>query len=190
MQWRIDLQPTAALLLWALLALSVSTAAQALSSDSEKPIQLNADKAQLDNTTGTSVYTGDVVMTQGTLKVTGDVMHVYTNDRHRIERVVVEGSPATYRQLPDGQQQYVRAEAPRMEYFASGPERVRLLQGGKLWQGPNTFTGETIVYDVAKDQVQASSGESGNNRIQITIYPNKKDQAESGGKAPAADKGK
>jgi lipopolysaccharide export system protein LptA len=172
------------------LALLVPASAAALSTDSEEPIRLNANRAEMDNTTGVSVYTGDVVMTQGTTRVTGDIMRVYTDDRRRIQRIEVEGSPATYRQRPDGETEQVRARAPRMEYYASGPERIRLLEGATLWQGRNEFKGRTIVYHVDSESVQADSGGQGNERIEITIFPNRGENTGSDNGGEGSDAGR
>lgn len=166
--------------LLALVAALVCGQALALSSDSDKPIKLNADEAVLNNATGVGIYRGDVVLTQGTLEVTGDVMRVYTNDQRQVTRIEVEGAPATYRQLPDDESEYVRARAPRMEYYAAGPERIRLLGGATLWQGRNEFKGETIVYNVASESVQADSGQKDDSRIEITLFPNRDQQQENG----------
>jgi lipopolysaccharide export system protein LptA len=165
----------------ALVALLGLVNGTALAAAPVEPITLQADHAELDNAKGVSVYTGDVVLTRGELRITGDVMHVYTNAERNLEKVVVEGEPATYRDLPEGETEYVKAEAPRMEYFASGPERVRLLDGAVLHQGQNEFRGETVTYDVAADRVNAESRKSGNDRIRVKIYPNAKSDAQGGG---------
>ena len=173
------------ILLAALGALLPAGAATALPSDSEQPIRLNADEAELNNATGVGIYRGDVVMTQGTLEVTGDIMRVYTDDERQVTRIEVEGSPATYRQQPEAGAEYVRARAPRMEYYATGPERIRLLDGATLWQGRNEFKGETIVYDVASERVQADSGE-GKERIEITLFPNEDRKEDNGDDDPGS----
>ena len=160
---------------WPLLAaLAFAPGAAALDSDRRQPIDLKADRAELDNAAGVSVYTGDVVLTQGTLTLTGDVMRVYTGDDRRVDRIEVDGTPATYSQLPEGETEYVDAEAPRMEYYARDPERIRLLQGAVLTQGRDRFAAQTIVYDVEADQVTAD-GDQGQ-RIHITIYPENDDE--------------
>lgn len=145
--------------------------AVARNSDRDQPIKLSADQAEIDNIKGVSVYRGAVVLTQGTLKITGEVMHIYyAPDSRELDHIVVDGHPATYQELPEGESEYVHAKAPRMEYYAAGPRRIRLLQGATLWQGSNTFRGKQIVYDLEADQVIARSGKE--NRIHITIYPN------------------
>lgn len=154
--------------------------AAARNSDRDQPIKLSADQAEIDNVKGVSVYRGDVVLTQGTLKITGKIMHIYyAPDSRELDHIVVKGHPATYQELPEDASEYVYAKAPRMEYYAAGPRRIRLLEGATLWQGPNTFRGKQVVYDIEADQVMARSGKE--NRIHITIYPNQPRAKQSDG---------
>lgn len=148
--------------------------AAARNSNRAQPIELRAEQAEIDTIEGVSVYRGNVVLTQGTLKITGEVMHIYYDPESReLHRIVVEGHPATYRQLPEGRSKYVHAKAPRMEYYATGKRRIRLLQGATLWQGPNTFRGKRIVYYIEANRVVAHSGKGEASRLHITIYPNR-----------------
>ncbi|MCO6441481.1 MAG: lipopolysaccharide transport periplasmic protein LptA [Nitrococcus mobilis] len=150
-------------------------------SDRDQPIKLSANQAEIDNVKGVSVYRGDVVLTQGTLRITGEVMHIYyAPDSRALDRIIVEGHPATYRELPEGESEYVHAKAPRMEYYETGPRRIRLLQGATLWQGSNTFRGNQVVYDIEADHVEAHSGKDKTKRIHITIYPNQPHAKQAG----------
>lgn len=170
------------LLIAVVLLLAPYAGAAPRNSDRDQPINLSAERAEIDNVKGVSVYQGNVVLTQGTLKITGNVMHVYyTPGSRELNRIVVQGDPATYQELLEGESEYVHAKAPRMEYYAAGPRRVRLLQGATLWQGRNTFHGNQVVYNIEADQVEASSGKSSTQRIQITIYPNQKQGKQTGG---------
>lgn len=152
--------------------LCLCSSALALDSDRQQPLELSADKAELDNAKGVSVYTGSVVLVQGTMTITGDKLTVYLNENNELKKLIVIGQPATYQQIPEGQEKYVKANAPTMEYYANAPERVELLGGAKLSQGKNTFTGETITYLVQEDRANAVGGKE---RIKITIVPEKKD---------------
>lgn len=139
-----------------------------------QPINLDADRAEINNATGVSVYTGDVVLTRGGRRITGDRMTVHLaseGDERTLDHVVVEGAPAVYSHDGTPDRRAVEAEAPRMEYYAGGPERVILLEGARLTQGRNTFTGERITYRVAADQVDAAGSEESGRRVQITLFP-------------------
>lgn len=158
----------AGLLLAALAGAALTPAA------ASEQINLDADQAEINNATGVSVYTGDVVLTRGGRRITGDRMTVYLDqggDQQTLDHVVVEGEPAVYNQEGTEERRPVEAEAPRMEYYASGPERVVLLQGGKIVQGRNTFTGERIEYNIAADVVDARGEPDSDRRVQITLFP-------------------
>ncbi|WP_351125661.1 LptA/OstA family protein, partial [Shewanella sp. T24-MNA-CIBAN-0130] len=49
-----------------------SVSAWALPNDSQQPIHISADDAQLDDKKGVATYTGGVIITQGSMKITGN----------------------------------------------------------------------------------------------------------------------
>lgn len=149
-------------------------------SDRAQPIQLDADRAEMNNATGVGVYTGNVVLTQGTMRITADRMTVHTTPEGQIARAIAEGKQATFRQLPEGQSEYVHARAPRMEYRLQPGTRVDLTGGATLTQGKNEFSGQVIQYDVDADIVTAQSGQQPQERVRITFHPKQK-TGENGG---------
>ena len=153
--------------LW-LLCLCLPLPAWALSSDREQPMHIESDRAELDERKGTSLYIGNVRVTQGTLVLTGDHMTVYQEGEH-LDRLVLLGKPATYRQRPDGKDEDMRAEALRMEYYTD-PERIILIDEAVAWQGENSFRSDRIVYEVGSDRVLGGDPESGP-RVHIILQP-------------------
>lgn len=145
--------------------------ATALDSDRAQPMELSAQRAEMNNATGVGVYTGNVVLTQGTMRITADKMTVHTTTSGDLARVIAEGKNATFRQLPQGQREYVNARAPYMEYHPQTPGHVLLKGGAVLTQGKNEFSGETIRYDMQKDTVIAQSAKDSDQRIRITFFP-------------------
>lgn len=141
----------------------------ALSSDRQQPISVEADRADIDDKRGVSVYTGNVVVVQGSLRITGDKMVIHTNDRSQIEKIVTTGKPSTFEQLPDNKQDKVYGRAQRMEYYAA-QEKLILIEEGFLEQSQNTFRSDRITYFVKTDQVQAGKS-SGGERVRIIIQP-------------------
>ena len=61
------------------------TFSSALESDREQPIRIQADAAIVDEASGSSVYTGNVIITQGTLKVTANEVEIFTADSEVIQ---------------------------------------------------------------------------------------------------------
>lgn len=159
----------------AILLLVGQSEAWALQSDRDKPVHIEADNAELDDQSGVSTYRGNVIITQGTMRITGDQVTVYTNAEGALQRAVSVGKPATYQQRPDNKPEDVKARALRMEYFAD-KDTVILTDEAHLWQGPNTFTSKKIIYDVANDRVDAGK-ETGGDRVRITIQPERRDNA-------------
>lgn len=158
--------------------------ALALDSDRSQPAELSAQHAEMNNATGVGIYTGDVVLTQGTMRITADKMTVYTTAGGDLSRVIAEGDNATFRQLPQGQQEYVNARAPYMEYRPLAPGYVLLKGGAILTQGKNEFTGETIRYDMQQDTVVAQTPKDSEQRVRITFFP---EQTEGDASKPKSD---
>lgn len=152
-----------------LLALGlVPAAGWALSTDRNQPMSIEADRVELNDGKGVSVYHGNVKVTQGTLVLTGETMTVY-NKGDKVEKVVMEGKPATYRQRPDNKDQDVRAKALRMEYYTN-PEYIILLKQAEVEQEGDVLRSQRIEYDVVKDKVNAGTDQP-KDRVHITIQP-------------------
>ena len=160
--------------------------AWALSADRNEPINIEADSATLNESSGISTYRGNVHLRQGTLNLHGDEMTVQLRD-DRIEKIVLTGKPATYVQRPDDAGEEQHAEAGRIEYYASD-DRMVLLDNARIWQsGKDQFSSDRIVFNLADNTVNAGGGSS-SDRVRITLQPRKSDDtADTPEPAPAAD---
>ncbi len=163
-----------------------SSSAQALSTDREQPIVIEAAAAEADNRTRITVYRGDVVITQGTLRITGDTVWIHFDDSNTITKAVSVGKPAKFRQLPDGKEDYMTADAERMEYHAD-QDLILLLGNARYGEGKDKITAPRIVYDSRRGRVKAGANPDGSqssesvtdesdksDRVRITITPKKK----------------
>ena len=156
----------------------------ALSTDENQIIEIEAETGELDDQNNISIYTGNVITTQGSIRMTGDKMTVHFNDNNDMEILLMVGRPATYRQLPDDSNVYDEAEALTMEYYELR-NLVVLKRDGVVTQEKSTFTGECIEYDTVMSRVKAWSvtcedrgkqitDPSKIKRIKITIKPKEK----------------
>lgn len=139
----------------------------------EPPVALEADTADVDTVTGVSVYQGDAVMTRGEMRITGERMEVHTHDEGELDHIIVEGSPATFRDQPQQQKQPVHAEASRMTYYAQGPERARFEGDARVWQGEDETTAETIKVDLESRTMQARGSEE--ERARTILHPGRRE---------------
>ena len=160
--------------------------AQALSTDREKPIIIEAAAAEADNQTQITIYRGDVVITQGTLRITGDTVWIHYDDSNTITKAVSVGKPAKFRQLADGKTDYMTADADRMEYHADR-DLILLLGNARYGEGKDKITAPRIEYDSRQGRVKAGANPNGgesaapataetdkSDRVRITITPKKK----------------
>lgn len=167
------------ILLWLLFA---GGTCAALSTDKDQDIEIEADSAELDDRQGVTTYTGNVVVTQGTIRMTGDKMTVHYTKDNNLDTVILTGKPATYRQLPDNSEVYDESEALRMEFYKA-KNLIVLIHNAKVKQRDLRFTGERIEYDTENSRIKArgavtskqdaTQGEGGEQpgRVKIIIKP-------------------
>lgn len=135
-------------------------AAFPLSSDKDQPIEVEADEAELDDLNDVSIYRGNVIVRQGSIQMTGDVMTVYSKDGDELDRLIIEGDPATYKQLPENSTVYDQARAMRMEYYEQ-KSLVVLIRDAWVKQDTSTLVGERIEYNSELSRVKAWSRPGG-----------------------------
>ena len=157
---------------------AASSTSWALPSDRDQPIRVQADSAELDDKQGVAVYRGGVVITQGSLKITGDTVTLTQNKAGELEVFTAVGKPAYYEQQPSADKQIVKAYGLTIQYYASN-ERIVLIDQAKVIQEGNTFEGEKIVYDTQRQIVNAGRATGAQvstprPRIDMIIQPKKK----------------
>lgn len=155
-----------------------SVHAWALPSDKDQPIRVQADSAELDDKQGVAVYRGDVIITQGTMKITGNTVTITQTAQGDIDVFTSVGTPAYYEQKPAPDKDIVQAYGLTIQYFAS-KNRIVLIDQAKVIQEGNTFEGEKVVYDTQRQIVNAGRA-TGNQittprpRIDMVIQPKNK----------------
>jgi len=149
----------------------------ALTSDKEKPISVEADSVDINQQTGISQYKGNVELIQGSMHLTGALLHVYTKDGH-LDKAIIEGKLAKFTQQQDNGNE-VRAQAQRIEYFDSS-EKIYLYDDATVWQAKDSFHSDHIIYDMKKELVTAGEAATDGKpadtkeRVKITIQPKQK----------------
>ena len=102
--------------LFFLLLVLLSSSTFAKSSDQNAPLNIEADQVEMREREGTSTYTGNVKITRGSLKITGDKIFIQ-NKNGVLQLIKINGKPATFYQLNDLDEE-ISAESNEMEYQA------------------------------------------------------------------------
>lgn len=131
----------------------------ALSTDKNQDIEIESDTANLDDTKNISIYSGNVVVVQGSMRITGDKMTIFYTEANELEKIIMEGKPATFKQLPDNSTVYDEAEAMIMEYYEIN-NLIVLSKNAKVKQGDRRLIADHVEYDTNLSQVRANSNEA------------------------------
>ncbi len=152
----------------------------ALSSDRDQPINLEADAADIDDLKGISIYTGNVILTQGSMVIKSAKLTLYNDKNKELEKAIAVGTDkklATFKQRPEGKDKDFRARSKTMIYFLN-KDKIHLLKKAYVWQAGDTFSGDKIIYDTKKETVVASSVKNKNgqpassgSRVKVVIQP-------------------
>ncbi|MDR5868397.1 lipopolysaccharide transport periplasmic protein LptA [Halomonas koreensis] len=172
---RPPLAPLLALMLAALMLAAPS--ALALEGDASAPIQVEADRLDLDDRAGTAVYRGDVRIRQGSLLLTGARVEIQRNDAGRLTRATATGERAYLEQQPAPDQPTVRAWGRTVVYHVA-ERRIELIDRAELHQGGDTFDGGYLEYFLDRRVVQARADAEGvdeRQRVRMTLEPEQQD---------------
>ena len=160
---------TPSLLLLAGLA-SASGLAHAERGDRSKPLEVESDGARnapgavMDLGKRTVVISGNVVITQGTMRIQADRVELrdLPDGRRTAVAIGAPGRPASFRQKRDGVDEYVDATSERIEYDSRsaqvrfvGDAHSRRLIGGTV---ADQASASLIVYDSVAEVVSLQGG--------------------------------
>ena len=169
----------ASLLLLGCLLLSGSPAG-AEKADRTKPMNVEADALRYDDLKQTSVFTGKVVLTKGTILIRGARVEV-RQDPEGYQYGVVTAEPgrlAFYRQKREGVDEFIEGEADVIEYDGKA-DRVKFIRHAELRRFRGTalndeMVGNVITYDNTNDVFTVDGGPASpaaGGRIRAVLAP-------------------
>ncbi len=150
---RLGVAGNALLLLLSLTAVP----AHAEKADSAKPMNIEADALRYDDLKQTSVFTGRVVLTKGTIQIRGARLEV-RQDPQGYQHAVVTAAPdklAFFRQKREGLDEFIEGESRTIE-FDGRADTVKFLRDAELrrYRGAtlgDEVSGALIVYQNTTD---------------------------------------
>jgi lipopolysaccharide export system protein LptA len=177
------------LLIFVLSALGagLSTLALAEKADKNKPMDILADKLTHDDIQQLSTYTGNVILTKGTITLKGDKM-VIRQDPEGYQYGVVTGKLASFRQKREGLDQFIEGYGLEINYNGKTEvvrfiekANVRRLEKEKVM---DEIQGKIVIYDsrnenytVEGGSADSATGTNPSGRVKVTIQPKNTDEA-------------
>lgn len=163
--------------------------ASAEKADRNKPMNVEADALRYDDLNQTSVFTGRVVVTKGTIVIRGARVDV-RQDPEGYQHGVVTAEPgrlAFFRQKREGVDEFIEGEGETIEYDGKA-DRVKFVKRAELrrYRGATVsdeMVGSLITYDNSTDVFTVDGGPVSpavGGRIRAVISPR------PGASAPAA----
>lgn len=175
-------------------ALCMTTASHAEKADATKPTNIEADQMEYDDVKQINVFTGNVVMTRGTL-IAKAGRAVVRQDPEGYQYGVFYAAPgklASFRQKRDGGPDlWMEGYAERIEYDNKSEiakffskARLKRMEGTKV---TDDVSGEYISYDAKTEffnvhNTSKGVSEPGAGRIKVIIQPKEKETAKQSAK--------
>jgi lipopolysaccharide export system protein LptA len=88
--------------------------AHAERADRDQPVNIEADRVEIDDQKKEAVFEGNVVLTQGTLMLKADRI-IVDQDETGFQSGIAFGRPAYFRQKREGFEDFIEGEAERLE---------------------------------------------------------------------------
>lgn len=142
-------------------ALWCAGAAQAEKADRNMPLNAEADALRHDDARQTSVFTGNVVITKGTILIRGNQVEV-RQDAQGNQFGIVHGTPGFFRQKRDGVEEFIEGTGQRIDYDSkadtvkfTGNAVLKRFKGTQL---NDETAGNVIVYNNTTDVFTVDGG--------------------------------
>lgn len=150
-----------ALLLWLFLAAAVAAAVPA---ENKEPVEVTADRLEVDDQAKLLVFAGNAVARRGPLTIHGDRLTVrYTGEKREIDQVTAEGH---VRILHEG-----RTATGDKAVFFQKDERVVLSGSPRVAEGENFIQGQEITLFLNDGRSVVTGGSGG--RVNAVFTPQK-----------------
>lgn len=133
----------------------------------QQPVNLRADRIEVDQRAGISRYLGKVVLTQGTLRLSADRAEARALNQG-LERVTASGRPVTFRDRLEDGSGFIEGEARNAEYQALA--RQLLLNDRVLVRRErDELRAGRMRYDIELKTVHAER--DGDQRVTAALVP-------------------
>jgi lipopolysaccharide export system protein LptA len=159
-----------AALILTIISLFFSAAALALPDDRKRAISIESDSAERNQNTGLTIYSGNVIISQGSILIEADQITLHYQGS-KISRIECTGTPASYQQQPLADGPMLVARAEHIDYLLAD-DQIILKRNAILSRNGTTIRGDSIDYDIKNETWKAKGDNLGEQkRIQLVIPP-------------------
>ena len=154
----------------------------ALESDYEQPIHVSSLKQHAKMKENRVVFLNDVLLTQGSIKITADELTVIRGTKPNHEVMIADGDLATFYQTQDDGKP-LDAQAKSIRYdVAKG--KITLTGNAQVKQLDSQISGSEIVYFLDTEELIVNTGSEEDGRVNTVFLPvqfekSKKDAVEN-----------
>jgi len=160
----------ATFLIFLTVGLFVSIVALALPDDRQQTISIESDSAERNQKTGLTVYSGNVIISQGSILIEADEITLHYQGS-KISRIECTGTPASYQQKPQTEGAMLVARAEHINYLLAD-DKIILKRNAVLSRNGTIVKGDSIDYDMKNETWKAKGNDLGEQkRIQLLIPP-------------------
>lgn len=146
--------------------------AAAATADKDQPLTVEADKVTVDDAKQTSVFEGNVIVTQGSMQLRADRI-IVTYDDAGFKYGTAFGNQAYFRQKRTGTDELIEGWGDRVEYDARAQVLI-LITRAHVKRGEDDVRGSRITYNAATEQYTVVGGKDSaaeGGRVRAIIQP-------------------
>lgn len=153
--------------------------------DFQQPVQISSDNNSFDLQSNQAIYDQNVIIRQGSLKITADRLTAERDRERSVQYFVAAGAPATYeQQLDDGSP--ISAQADEIHYDQVA-QTLTLRGSAELRQNDSVIRAATITYDFERQQLRTERAENDDGQVETIFMPRDDSKSSNGTELEAED---
>lgn len=153
----------------AIATLFIAFSCFSVESDYTQPIHVSSVSQHAKMKENTVVFIDNVILTQGTIKITADKLTVIRGENSNQEIMIAEGNLATFHQIQDDGKPF-DAQANSIRYDVA-KSTITLQDNAQVKQLDSEVNGEKIVYSITNEELTVSTGEGKTDRVNTVFLP-------------------
>lgn len=141
----------------------------ALESDYDQLISVSSVSQHAKMKSNTTIFSEDVLLTQGTIKITGDKLTVIRGELPNHEIMIADGKVATFYQMQDDGKPF-EAEADQIHYDVAKAQ-ITLSGNAQIKQLDSQINGSKITYFLETEELLVESTKGSSQRVKTVFLP-------------------